>query len=221
MPSGSNNDDDYARLTAEVYGLLLVAPGSSSQNRDETGRSDHSTENHDLKDSNNDQTHTVDIASRTTERPSSSSCLLRVNDRLHLLEEIGRQTENTAEELVCILEAPGRRNDPREESTVHQDNFPPGQRLSYYYFNAIRGLTDSVWNLALTASKPADLSAAKEVEEDAEEAEEEEDKEEDTEGELSGDRAARRLQDWARRQKIRIRTSRETGDHVSRSCCWS
>lgn len=197
--------ENYATLVGEVYGTMLAAPcgcmedyGGYSLRDRIRGRSESLSGTNDKRDSERGDTDLNDIREPPEIAPASSPpspppCL-RGQERFYLLQSIARKIDQTAEELLRMMEASNDsdecNNQLRQEGVEPRRGRPSGgnkrpssSTYPVHYENVVRPMTDGLWELALTVSpRPMDLY------DDARAVEEEE--------VLRVDKAARRVQGW-------------------------
>lgn len=199
-----DESDDYSRLVAEVCSCLLV-PHASQTHAGEVLSSENET---------NDQHETARneaLLSHAGKEPSPAAplrmlsppaCYLRAKERSQLLLAVAQMIDDTSEELACEMlvepALPAHKNHHLQgkcipvvdSGCVRDSRDPPSSSSSgWRYHDALRRMTDGLWELASGVSMPIDAMT-----------------EEDRAAFLSIEEAVRLVQEWLRRQWTRRRT---------------
>lgn len=201
----AEGNGEYARLTGEIYALMLVLPMYTYPKYDGYYVAKSSG---DLPDTSmgegggrHDNNHNTNGGfSRNDVEPSQvtvsqnlfpSDCCLQGGERLRLLWSVIQLTDETAEELVCSmlekLSLPNEKKESQGEYNASRSDQDDSSHTAVYgendYVNIVQDMTRYLWELAWRASRPMDTE-----------------EEEGGGGVQYVDRAACLVQGWLRRQ---------------------
>lgn len=145
-------NEGYGRLEAEVYGLVLTTPFSTGMLGSDSFEENHRAQQRIFP--NNNASNSTSTEGGSIRRPTSC---LRAREWSELLLSVLIRIEETAEEIVRILNASCSSSDSRYSKRQENiDGFAKEIDFAALYNGAIQLLAENIWELATSLSPPVD-----------------------------------------------------------------